>query len=33
MKKIGIYTYILKGIEEEYGRAFMEEYKKVIAKK
>jgi len=33
MKKIKVYNYIPKGVEEEYARALMEEYKKAIAKK
>lgn len=33
MKKIRIYNYIPKGVEEEYARALIEEYKKTIAKK
>ena len=33
LKKIRIYNYIPKGVEEEYARALMEEYKKAIAKK
>jgi len=32
MKKIKIYNYIPKGVEEEYARALMEEYKKALAK-
>jgi hypothetical protein len=33
LKKIRIYNYVPKGVEEEYARALMEEYKKAIAKK
>jgi hypothetical protein len=33
LKKIRIYNYIPKGVEEEYARALIEEYKKAIAKK
>ena len=33
MKKIRIYNYVPKGVEEAYARAIMEEYKKVIPKK
>ena len=33
MKKIRIYNYIPKGVEAEYERALIEEYKKAIAKK
>jgi hypothetical protein len=33
MKKIKIYNYVPKGVEAEYARALMEEYKKAIAKK
>jgi hypothetical protein len=33
MKKIRIYNYIPKSVEEEYSRALIEEYKKAIAKK
>lgn len=32
MKKIKIYNYIPKGVEAEYARALMEEYKKAITK-
>jgi len=32
MKKIRVYNYIPKGVEEEYTRALMEEYKKAITK-
>jgi hypothetical protein len=32
MKKIRIYNYIPKSVEEEYARALMEEYKKAITK-
>jgi hypothetical protein len=32
MKKIKIYNYVPKGVEAEYARALMEEYKKVITK-
>ncbi|MFA5269722.1 MAG: hypothetical protein WC379_17290 [Methanoregula sp.] len=32
MKKIRIYNYVPKGVEEEYARALMEEYKKAITK-
>lgn len=32
MKKIRIYNYIPKGVEEEYAKAIMEEYKKSVAK-
>jgi len=32
MKKIRIYNYIPKSVEEEYARALMEEYKKSITK-
>lgn len=32
MKKIRIYNYIPKGIEDEYARALMEEYKKTVTK-
>ena len=32
MKKIKIYNYIPKGVEAEYARAHMEEYKKTHAK-
>ena len=33
MKKIRIYHYVPKGVEEEYARVLMEEYKKAITKK
>lgn len=33
MKKIKIYNYIPKGVEAEYARALMEEYKKALTKK
>jgi hypothetical protein len=33
LKKIRIYNYIPKGVEEEYARALMEEYKKALTKK
>jgi hypothetical protein len=33
LKKIRIYNYIPKGVEEEYAQALIEEYKKAIAKK
>jgi surface antigen len=33
LKKIRIYNYVPKGVEEEYAWALMEEYKKSIAKK
>jgi hypothetical protein len=33
LKKIRIYNYVPKGVEEEYALALMEEYKKAIAKK
>jgi hypothetical protein len=33
MKKIRIYNYIPKSVEEEYARVLMEEYKKAIMKK
>jgi hypothetical protein len=33
MKKIRIYNYVPKGVEDEYARALMEEYKKALAKK
>jgi hypothetical protein len=32
-KKIRIYNYVPKGVEEEYAGALIEEYKKAIAKK
>ena len=32
MKKIRIYNYIPKSVEEDYARALMEEYKKAITK-
>jgi len=32
MKKIRIYNYIPKSVEEEYARVLMEEYKKAITK-
>jgi len=32
MKKIKIYNYVPKGVEAEYARALMEEYKKSITK-
>jgi hypothetical protein len=32
MKKIRIYNYVPKGVEEAYTRAVMEEYKKSVAK-
>ena len=32
MKKIRIYNYIPKSVEEEYARALMEEYRKAITK-
>lgn len=32
MKKIRIYNYVPRGVEEEYARAIMEEYKKTIPK-
>ena len=32
MKKIKIYNYVPKGVEAEYSRALMEEYKKTITK-
>ena len=32
MKKIKIYNYVPKGVEEEYARVLMEEYKKAITK-
>jgi hypothetical protein len=32
LKKIRIYNYIPKGVEEEYARVLMEEYKKAITK-
>jgi hypothetical protein len=32
MKKIKIYNYVPKGVETEYARALMEEYKKSITK-
>jgi hypothetical protein len=33
LKKIRIYNYVPKGVEEEYTRALIEEYKRAIAKK
>jgi len=33
LKKIRIYNYVPKGVEEEYARALMEEYKKALTKK
>ena len=33
IKKIRVYNYIPRGVEVEYARALMEEYKKDIAKK
>jgi hypothetical protein len=33
LKKIRIYNYIPQGVEEEYARALMEEYKKALTKK
>jgi len=33
MKKIRIYNYVPKGVEEAYAHAIMEEYKKAIPKK
>jgi len=33
MKKIRIYNYVPKGLDEEYTRAIIEEYKKTIPKK
>jgi hypothetical protein len=33
LKKIRIYNYVPKGVEEEYAQALIEEYKKAIAKK
>jgi len=33
MKKIKIYNYLPKGVEAEYARALMEEYKKSITKR
>ena len=33
MKKIRIYNYVPKGVEEAYATAIMEEYKKTVAKK
>jgi hypothetical protein len=33
LKKIRIYNYIPKGVEEEYARVLMEEYKKALTKK
>ncbi len=33
MKKIKIYNYVPEGVENEYAKAVMEEYKKAIAKK
>ena len=32
MKKIKIYNYVPKGVEAEYARVLMEEYKKAITK-
>lgn len=32
LKKIRIYNYVPKGVEAEYARALMEEYKKALAK-
>jgi hypothetical protein len=32
MKKVKIYNYVPKGVEDEYARAIMEEYKKTVAK-
>lgn len=32
LKKIRVYNYVPKGVEEEYARALMEEYKKSITK-
>ena len=32
MKKIKVYNYVPKGVEAEYTRALMEEYKKAITK-
>jgi hypothetical protein len=32
MKKIKIYNYVPKGVEADYARALMEEYKKAITK-
>ena len=32
MKKIRIYNYVPKGVEEEYANVLMEEYKKAIVK-
>lgn len=32
MKKIRIYNYVPKGVEKEYARVIMEEYKKTIPK-
>ena len=32
MKKLKIYNYVPKGVEAEYSRALMEEYKKTITK-
>lgn len=33
MKKIKVYNYLPKAVEEEYARVLMEEYKKAFAKK
>ena len=33
MKKIKIYNYVPKGVEKEYDRALLEEYKKSITKR
>jgi hypothetical protein len=33
MKKIRVYNYVPKGVEEAYAQAIMEEYKKAITKK
>ena len=33
MKKIKIYNYVPKGVEDEYAKAVMKEYKKAVAKK
>jgi len=32
LKKIRIYNYVPKGVEEEYARVLMEEYKKALTK-
>jgi len=33
MKKIRVYNYVPKGVEESYAQAIMEEYKKTITKR